>query len=91
MKYSGFYFILFRGTMRAVLSEHYGKEFAGDTMKKALRLYKRLVTDVDDIGDDNPMAYNELFALASVSPYIASGKKIAPEIVQKMMRHSLTM
>lgn len=89
MKYSGFYFTLFRGTMKAVLSEHYGNKFAGDTMKKARRLYKRLVIEADDIGDDNPMAYNELFALAFVSPYIASGKKIAPEVVQEMMRRSL--
>ena len=33
--------------------------------------------------------YNELFALAFVAPYIASGKKIPPETVQEMMRRSL--
>lgn len=43
----------------------------------------------EDIGDDNPMAYNELFALVFVAPYIASGKKIHPETVQEMMRRSL--
>lgn len=26
----------------------------------------------DDIGNDNPMVYNELFALAFVAPYVAS-------------------
>ena len=35
------------------------------------------------------MAYNELFALAFVAPYVASGKKIPPETVQEMMRRSL--
>lgn len=75
MQYNGFYFALFRGTMKRVLSEHYGKAFAGDTMKQARRLYKKLVTEADDIGPGNPMAYNELFALAFVCPYIASGKK----------------
>ncbi|MDO5538654.1 MAG: L-2-amino-thiazoline-4-carboxylic acid hydrolase [Eubacteriales bacterium] len=35
------------------------------------------------------MAYNELFTLAFVVPYIASGKKIAPEVIQEMMRLSL--
>ena len=89
MQYNGFYFALFRGTMKRVLSEHYGKAFAGDTMKQARRLYKKLVTEADDIGPGNPMAYNELFALAFVCPYIASGKKIAPEVVQEMMRRSL--
>ena len=35
------------------------------------------------------MAYNELFALAFVAPYVASGKKIPPETMQEMMRRSL--
>ena len=48
-----------------------------------------LVEQADDIGDDNPMAYNELFALAFVAPYVASEKKIPPTTVQEMMRRSL--
>lgn len=28
MKYNGFYLALFRGTMKKVLAEHYGEEFA---------------------------------------------------------------
>ena len=43
----------------------------------------------DDIGNDNPMAYNELFALSFVAPYVASGKNIPPETVQEMMRRAL--
>lgn len=35
------------------------------------------------------MAYNELFALVFVSPYLASEKKIPPETIQEMMRSSL--
>lgn len=89
MKYNGFYFTLFRGTMKKVLAEHYGEEFARDTMKQAHSVYKKLVAEADDIGDDNPMAYNELFALAFVAPYLASGKRITPEIAQEMMRRSL--
>lgn len=89
MKYNGFYFALFRGTMKKVLAEHYGKSFARDTMKQAHGVYKKLVAEADDIGDDNPMAYNELFALAFIAPYLASGKRITPEIAQEMMRRSL--
>lgn len=33
MKYNGFYFALFRGSMKKVLAEHYGQAFARDTMK----------------------------------------------------------
>lgn len=36
-----------------------------------------------------PMAYNELFALAFVAPYVASEKKIPPTTVQEMMRRAL--
>ena len=56
MKYNGFYFRLFRGTMKKVLTERYGQYFARDTMKKACNLYKKLVLDADDIGAGNPMA-----------------------------------
>lgn len=89
MKYSGFYFALFRGTMEKVLAERCGRPFARETMRKARRLYRTLVEEAEDIGDGNPMAYNELFALAFVAPYLASGKQIPPELVQEMMRRSL--
>ena len=35
------------------------------------------------------MAYNELFALAFVAPYLASGKRIPPQTIHEMMRRSL--
>ena len=89
MKYNGFYFALFHGTMKKVLAEHYGEEFAREVMKKAHPLYRKIVAEADDIGDDNPMAYNELFALAFVAPYLASRKRISPEVAQEMMRRSL--
>ena len=45
-------------------------------MKKSKSVYRELVEKADDIGDDNLMAYNELFVLAFVAPYVASDKKI---------------
>ena len=89
MKYNGFYFWMFKSPMKAVLTEKYGNAYAGETMKKSKKVYRELVGKAADIGDDNPMAYNELFALAFVAPYIASGKKIPPETVQEMMRRLL--
>ena len=89
MKYNGFYFWMFKGTMKKVLAEKCGKAYAAEIMKKSKKVYRELVAQADDIGDDNPMAYNELFALAFVAPYVASGKKISPETVQEMMRRSL--
>lgn len=89
MKYNGFYFWMFKGSMKQVPAEKYSRAYAAQIMKQSRQVYRQLVEQADDIGDDNPMAYNELFALAFVAPYIASGKKIPPETVQEMMRRSL--
>ena len=89
MKYNGFYFWMFKSPMKKILAEKYGREYAADIMKKSKKIYRELVEKADDIGNDNPMAYNELFALAFVAPYVASEKKIPPETVQEMMRRSL--
>ena len=80
MKYNGFYFWMFKGSMKKVLTEKYGKQYASEIMKKSKRIYRELVEQADDIGDDNPMAYNELFALSFVAPYVASDKNIPPEL-----------
>lgn len=74
MKYNGFYFWMFKSPMKKVLAEKYGREYAADIMKKSKKVYRELVEKADDIGDDNPMAYNELFTLAFVAPYVASEK-----------------
>ncbi len=89
MKYNGFYYWLFSGTMKKVLEEKHGRAYAGKVMKKSKSVYRRIVEEADDIGKDNPMAYNEMFALAFVAPYLASGREISPETVQEMMRRSL--
>ena len=89
MEYNGFYFWMFKRPMKKVLTERYGKAYAAEIMRKSKSVYRQLVEQADDVGDDNPMAYNELFALAFVAPYVASGKQIPPETVQEMMRRSL--
>ena len=89
MKYKGFYFLLFKGPMKKVLIEKYNKAYALEIIKNSKKVYRELVKNMDDIGEDNPMAYNEMFALVFVAPYIASEKKIPPETIQEMMRRSL--
>lgn len=89
MKYKGFYFLLFKGPMKKVLIEKYNKAYASEIIKKSKKVYRELVKNMDDIGEDNPMAYNEMFALVFVAPYIASEKKIPAETIQEMMRRSL--
>ena len=89
MKYNGFYLLLFKGQMKKVLIEKYDKTYASEIIRKSKIIYRKLIEEADDIGDDNPMAYNEMFALVFVAPYIASEKKIPPETIQEMMRRSL--
>lgn len=71
--------------MKKVLIEKYNKEYATEIMEKSEKTYRELVDKAENIGDDTPMAYNELFALSFVAPYIASEKKIPPETIQEMM------
>ena len=54
MKYNGFYFWMFKGSMKKVLAEKYGKAYAAETMKKSKKVYRELVEKADDIGDDSP-------------------------------------
>ena len=75
--------------MKKVLIEKYNKAYASDIIKNSKKIYRELIKNMDDIGEDNPMAYNERFALVFVAPYIASEKKILPETIQEMMRRSL--
>ena len=58
MKYHSFYFYQFRHPMKKVLVEKYGREYAKNILKKSKIIYRKLVEEADDIGDDNPMAYN---------------------------------
>ena len=89
MKYKCFYFLFFKRPMKKVLEEKYDKAYASEIIRKSKKVYRELVENMDDIGEDNPMAYNEMFALAFVSPYLASDKKIPPETIQEMMERSL--
>ena len=89
MKNHSIYFNLFKYPMKKVLLENYGQDYAREIMKKSKMIYGKLIEEADDIGKDNPMAYNEIFALVFVAPYIASEKKIPPETIQEMMRRSL--
>ena len=89
MKYKCFYFLFFKRPMKKVLEEKYDKAYASEIIKNSKKVYRELVKNMDDIGEDNPMAYNEMFALVFVAPYIASEKKIPPETIQEMMRRSL--
>ena len=40
MKYNGFYFWMFKGPVKKLLAEKYGKAYAAKVMKKSKRVYR---------------------------------------------------
>ena len=42
MKYNGFYFWMFKSSMKKVLIEKYGKAYASEIMKKSKKVYREL-------------------------------------------------
>ena len=42
MKYNGFYFWMFKSSMKKVLIEKYGKAYASENMKKSKKVYREL-------------------------------------------------
>lgn len=89
MKYNAFFYYLFRGTMKNTIQEQYGPAYARELMKKTKAAYRALAAAAPDIGKDNPMAFNEEFALLFVAPYVASNRTLPPELIQNMMRRCL--
>lgn len=89
MRYSGFYYSLFKGTMKRVIARSYGNDYANKIMKSSKTIYKKIVKAAPDMGNGNPMAYNALFAYAFLSPYLASNRMLKKEVVASMMEESL--
>ena len=86
MKYNGFYFWMFKSPMKKVLGK-YGREYAADIMKKSKKVYRELVEKADDIGDDNPIAWQVVRPYPSLRPMWRRKEFIT--VVQEMMRRSL--
>lgn len=66
MKYNGFYFWMFKSPMKKVLAEKYDKKYAAEIMKKSKAVYRELVEQADDIGDDILMQGGEKIPMNEV-------------------------
>ena len=75
MKYNGFYFWMFKGSMKKVIAEKYGDQYAAEIIKKSKAVYRKLVAEADDIGDDNPMAYTSCLRLRSLLPILQAKRR----------------
>lgn len=79
MKYKPSMWILMSRLMKKPMSNHFGKEFAEDVMKRAKPIYRRMLQDVTDIGANNPMAGNIYSSFVYLAIWQAADGKIGME------------
>ncbi len=90
MKYKGLYLRLFSVLLRKPLREAYGKEITRRALKNAPGVYREMLTQVDDIGADNPMAGNIYMCFVLMAVWKAADGAITPDgfrpVIRKMAK-----
>ena len=90
MKYKGLYLRLFSVLLRKPLREAYGKEITRRALKNAPGVYREMLTQVDDIGADNPMASNIYMCFVLMAVWKAADSAITPDgfrpVIRKMAK-----
>ena len=89
LKYKGTYWNLFYFLLKNSLTKRYTKEEAQILMKDTKVIYKNMLEETDDIGDNNPMASNIYASYVFIALWKASKGKISIEelrsITQELM------
>ena len=76
LKYTGKYWMFLAPQVKKSLRRHYGKRFAEQTMLSAKPIYRNMLSRMDDIGADNPMASNVYMSFVFFAVYQAANGKI---------------
>lgn len=79
MKYKPGMWIMMSRLMKKPMSNHFGREFTGDVLKRAKPIYRRMLQEVTDIGSNNPMASNIYMAFVYLAVWQAAEGKISIE------------
>ncbi|MCR5499420.1 MAG: L-2-amino-thiazoline-4-carboxylic acid hydrolase [Acetatifactor sp.] len=90
MKYKGTFIRLFPIFMKKFLIEQYGNDVTKMALKKAPKIYRDMLSKVDDIGADNPMAGNIYMAFVFMAIWKAADGKIDTESYRKVVKRMLT-
>ncbi|MCR4960955.1 MAG: L-2-amino-thiazoline-4-carboxylic acid hydrolase, partial [Lachnospiraceae bacterium] len=90
MKYMGTYITLFPLMMKKYMFEQYGKKVTKTAFKKAPAIYRDMLTKVDDIGYENPMAGNIYMAFVFMAIWKAADGAIDTESYRTVVRSFLT-
>jgi len=90
MKYKGTFIRLFPIFMKKFLIEQYGNDVTKMALKKAPKIYRNMLSKVDDIGADNPMAGNIYMAFVFMAIWKAADGKIDTESYRTVVKRMLT-
>lgn len=89
MKYVGFYWNVLSPMIRSSMRKRFGKETADQAVRCGKSEYRKLLAEVPDIGNDNPMASSAYFAYVFVAAWLGSGKTLTPDDLAEVMRDVL--
>ena len=90
LAFTGKYWLMMAPLVKHSLVQRYGREFASQTMRRAKSVYREMLERVDDIGNDNPMAFNIYTCFVFLAVWKAANGRISRdglrEITEDMMR-----
>lgn len=90
LKYKGTFITVFPFLMKKNMVEQYGKRVTKDAFKKAPKLYKQMLNEVEDIGSENPMAGNIYMAFVFMAIWKAADGAIDVDSYRTVVRNFLT-
>ena len=75
MKYKRIFWVLVTTLIKKPMVKHLGKEFTIKTIQKAKPIYKSMLSEVTDIGSNNPMAANIYMGFVFMALYQVAAEK----------------
>ena len=90
MPYKSLYIKLFPVFMKKYMKEQYGSEVTAKAYKKAPMIYRDMLSKVDDIGADNPMAGNIYMAFVFMAIWKAADGAIDISSYRTVVRNTAT-
>ncbi|MCR4755227.1 MAG: L-2-amino-thiazoline-4-carboxylic acid hydrolase [Lachnospiraceae bacterium] len=90
LEYKGTFITLFPLMMKKYMVEQYGKTVTRDAFKKAPAIYRDMLSKVEDIGSDNPMAGNIYMAFVFMAIWKAADGAIDTDSYRTVVRSFLT-
>jgi len=88
MKYNAMLWLVFTNEIKKVLVKFVDKKEAKRILKKAKPIYKDLLSKVEGVSGDNPMASNITGAFIILSIWLASERKLEPNTMTAILNEA---